>query len=1177
MALGRASRLSVLLVGGACLLFACWVLVTAGTAAAAPGDYVESFGPDGTAATEFSRPAALTVDQESGAVYVGDSETQALYKFDEEGNPLDWGGSAGYISGNELTGLSLKTGEPGLVQVAVDSETHVIYVTSSNEVSAFEANGEPHNFTEGPWAGTNHIPGATELLGLAVDRFGNIYASDYSAQKVRIYSRSGALITEFEPLGDQQSPLKPQNLAVAPDGTVYVLNSGFGPGVYALEPSEFPVTVKTKYGLGQRLQPSASTTSVAVDPVTEFVYVGGNCSAGVCSASTSQVAVFDATGQLLGYIGTDEPGALRGSLPGLGVNGAGRKLYAAVRGEEGGLSQVSVYEAFQFPVESPTIFGPSVTNITSTTAGLRARINPNTLDTTYWFEYGTVDCEEAPGSCTKVPATPTSIGSGHVPVLVTASLSGLTPGTHYFVQVSAQNGFEPAEEPVIGHRSFITQAANFDSKLDDGRVWELVTPTKKFGGVMTNGVLVQSAEDGSGIAFNTRGSIVEDPEGNRALEPAAALARRSGSSWNVSDLVPPHTEAGGLGFGPEFKMFSTDLGHALLEPRDDTPLSSEASERGPYLRTNTEPPVYRPLVTTKEPFANVAPGTVFGGEATGERNPVSISGADPSLTHVVISSKVALVPGAATRSLYLWSDGAIEPVSELPGGGVVTGQLGSGALSVRNAVSEDGSRVFWALGDILPPSLTWSALYLRDTVADETFRLDEPAEGASEEGERHPAFMTASADGSVVFFTDSQQLTEDASPEGRDLYRCEIGDVGGGALGCARLEDLSVPVIDGESGEAEELAVGTSEDGSSLYFIARGVLDPEENEEGEEAEAGAPNLYVWEEGLGVRFIAVLSEKDAADWGSGPPNPVGQAARGAGNSSPDGRYLTFMSQENLAGAETADPSTGKPVEHAFLYDSEEEELICISCNPSGATDPGHLIAKNTSEGGVIFPDRQQLWGGRLVGATLPETTEGEPNIGFALYWPRGVLDNGRAYFNSTSPLVNGDSNGTWDVYQYEPFGVGDCDPAAGSSMVATTELGCVALMSSGTDSLPSVFLDASASGDDVFLATFARLSALDTDTNVDIYDARVGGVEAVVEPPPAPCAGEACQPSGPPPKRPPLNSATFNGAGNVKQKPRKHCKKGQKKVKRHGKVKCVKAKKHKQHKKQKKSAQSGRGA
>jgi len=1149
-------------------------------AAAEGGDYLESFGPDGTAGSEFDRPAGLAVDQESGAVYVFDSEAEVLYKFDEEGNPLDWGGSAGYISGNELTGVLPNPADPNRGEVAVDPETHVVYVTSANKVLAFEANGEPHNFTGGPDEGTNELSGATELYGVTVDKFGAIYTSDLADKKVRIYGRSGIPITEFEPVGNLLSPIKPAAMAVAPDGTLYI--TGFLEAVYAFEPSKFPVTSETTYGLGQPLQAASQTVlseSVAVDPKTEYVYINENCSPGQCqSPSASRISVYDAGGQLVTLIGVEEPGEpgeIVGAAPGIGLNGEKGTLYAAVRGEAGGPSQVFVYESIQFPVDSPTVSGPSITQITSTTAELRARINPNTLETTYWFEYGTVDCEEMPGSCAKVPATPASIGSGHVPVLVTASLSGLTPGTRYFVQVVAENGFEPSEEPIVRSRSFTAQTASFDSQLGDGRVWELVTPARKFGGVMTNGPLVQADPDGTGIAFNTRGSIVEDPEGNRALETSATLARRSGAGWSISDLVPPHTEAGGLGFGPEFKMFSTDLGKALLEPRDDTPLSPEASERGPYLRTNTEPPSYRPLVTTKEPFANVPPGTVFGGEATGERNPVAISGADPSLTHVVISSKAALIPGAESRSLYLWSDGTIAPVSELPaseGGEIVFGQLGSGAGSVRNAVSDDGSRVFWSRGNILVPNLSWSALYLRDTVAEETFRLDEPAEGASEEGERHPAFMFASTDGSVVFFTDSQQLTEDASPSGRDLYRCEIGEIEGGSLGCANLEDLSVPLIAGESGEADELAVGTSEDGSSVYFIARGVLDLEENEEGEEAESGAPNLYVWEEGFGVRFIAPLSEGDAADWGSRPPNEFGQASRAAGNSSPDGRYLAFMSQENLAGAETADPNTGEPVEQAFLYDSEEEQLLCLSCNPSGATDPGHLIAENASEGGVIFPDRQQLWSGRLVGATLPEPTEGEPNIGYALYWSRGVLDNGRAYFNSTSPLVNGDSNGTWDVYQYEPFGVGDCEPSAGSRMVTTTEAGCVSLMSAGTDSLPSVFLDASASGDDVFLASFGRLSALDTDTDVDVYDARVDGVEAVVEQRPE-CGGEACQPKGLPPGESPPNSSSFNGAGNVKQKPQKHCRKGQRKVKRHGKTKCVKAKKHK---KQKKSTQNGRG-
>jgi hypothetical protein len=112
----------------------------------------------------------------------------------------------------------------------------------------------------------------------------------------------------------------------------------------------------------------------------------------------------------------------------------------------------------------------------------------------------------------------------------------------------------------------------------------------------------------------------------------------------------------------------------------------------------------------------------------------------------------------------------------------------------------------------------------------------------------------------------------------------------------------------------------------------------------------------------------------------------------------------------------------------------------------------------------------------------------------------------------------------------------------------------------------VYLDAGDTGDDVFFATFARLSATDVDSVADVYDARVNGVKAVVEQH-TECAGEACQGRGAPPGDVAPNSSSFSGAGNIKQKPHKHCKRSQRKVKRKGKVKCVPRKKHGQHGKQ----------
>src|SRR3954451_16971543 len=181
MARGRAGQQVVTVAAGG-LLACVWVALGAPTpAGAAPGDYVKSFGPDGTEATGFGEPTSLGVDQASGAVYVGDADDQKIYKFDIDGSPANWNGAAPYISGSTISGMSFRNG-PGSLnenQIAVDPSSHIVYVTSGDKVRAFEANGEPHEFTAGPGAGTSEIPGAIRLNGVAVDKEGNIYASDF--------------------------------------------------------------------------------------------------------------------------------------------------------------------------------------------------------------------------------------------------------------------------------------------------------------------------------------------------------------------------------------------------------------------------------------------------------------------------------------------------------------------------------------------------------------------------------------------------------------------------------------------------------------------------------------------------------------------------------------------------------------------------------------------------------------------------------------------------------------------------------------------------------------------------------------------------------------------------------------------------------------------------------------
>ena len=78
-----------------------------------------------------------------------------------------------------------------------------------------------------------------------------------------------------------------------------------------------------------------------------------------------------------------------------------------------------------------------------------------------------------------------------------------------------------------------------------------------------------------------------------------------------------------------------------------------------------------------------------------------VRAASPDLSHIVLAAEVPLVTGAAARAIYMWEAGQLEALSVRPsdeGGNVMAAEPGSGRGSVRNAISADGSRVFWAPG-----------------------------------------------------------------------------------------------------------------------------------------------------------------------------------------------------------------------------------------------------------------------------------------------------------------------------------------------------------------------------------------------------------------------------------------------------------------------------------------------
>ncbi len=392
------------------------------------------------------------------------------------------------------------------------------------------------------------------------------------------------------------------------------------------------------------------------------------------------------------------------------------------------------------------------------------------------------------------------------------------------------------------------------------------------------------------------------------------------------------------------------------------------------------------------------------------------------------------------------------------------------------------------------------------------------ASGEAEElsGASEAKFWAAAEDGSAVLFTAKGVGVS-------DLYRFDV-------------EGEKSTLIAHKAGGV----MGASQDLSRLYFVSEEALTPA-NAQGAEPTPGKPNLYLYAEGepASFHFIGTLADVPgelAFDQGGSDQNVT--------RVSPDGRHVAFMSVASLTGYDNTDAVSGKADAEVFLYDSTasggQGKLTCASCNPTGARPQGYEFEPPSR---AIFP-----W---VAGELPPWQT--------SLYPGRNLSEDGaRLYFNSSDALSPRDTNGALDVYQWQAPGSGGCKEA--DPDYHALNQGCVSLISYGQSSRGSEFVEASPDGSDVFFATLSSLVSQDYGL-VDVYDARVNGGLPAPAQPAAQCEGEACQGAPQPPNDPTPSSASFEGAGNVREEPsssaRKACAKG--KVKRHG--SCV-AKKHK---------------
>jgi hypothetical protein len=813
------------------------------------------------------------------------------------------------------------------------------------------------------------------------------------------------------------------------------------------------------------------------------------------------------------------------------------------------------------PKVPPTIDSQFASSVQRDGATVAALINPHFwTDARYYVQYGTGRCSEGgceeekpipPGGLLTSKAIDASIKSAGI------SLENLDPGTTYhyrFVAESSGGG------PVKGEEvTFTTFPARLPSescpnevfrggpaaRLPNCRAYEMVSPVEKNSGDIKALIditgyattLGQSAEDGNKLTYSSYRGFAE-PEGGPYTNQYIA-ARDPQTGWSTKAISVPQGPAGDviLNFENQYMAFSGDLCDGWLLDAAEPVLAPGAPEGffDLYRRDNCGGEGYEALIAVEPHIqANFFTPELQGTSADGKRAVLRVK------------DKLTNDASSGVFQTYYSNEGQLHLICILPSGTPSAGNCSGGTgldsvgvgesnrfASVSHAISADGSRVYWT-ASAGAGEAGFGKVYLRENPGQEQSALSggecTEAEKActlkvSETKSPEPSrFLGANPDGSKALF----EVTE--GPLAGNLYEFDL-EAGASTLIGKKTLGLA----------------GAGEDLSYIYFVSE---EASSQAISEGAVKGRPNLYLANEGT-TSFIAKLSATDANNLGQIPsdinPAPVYHAAR----VSADGHRLAFISTESLTGYDNTDAASplscgvkegvneGVCDSEVYVYEAGSDGPLCVSCNPSGAQPQGRVVQG-------------------VANSALELATAGSiPASNYQLAMTHALsADGGRLFFNSYDALLPRDTNGKEDLYQWEAAGSQEACVQKGAELYVASSGGCLSLISSGESSSDSEFLAASPDGHDAFFTTNQGLLPQDPGL-YDVYDAREGG--GIAQPvTPAACEGEACQGPFSPPNDPTPGSASFRGAGNVKEVPaRKKTAHKKKHAKKHSKKKHVK--------------------
>jgi DNA-binding beta-propeller fold protein YncE len=1031
----------------------------------------ECNGPAGseTPAGKLTEPQGIAVDQASGEVYVLDAESGVVDVFGPGGafeRQIELSGTGFF--GPTTKGLAV-SGFNGHVYVGEDL-TSVVY--------EFDATGAFVN----TWTGANTPAGgfSSEVSFAADDASGRVYVTDSGHKVTNVFDSEGNFLTQFSHefhvpratavdqangkvlVGDDASAPTPQVVDV------------FGPAV---------IIPDVTTGSVSNVQATTATVGGSVNPegfqLTDCHFdFGTDTSYGrtaPCTPSSAELPPDSAE--------HDVTAALSGLEAGTTYHF--RLVVANANG-----ANVGADATFTTPPK-PVIDGTSVENLTAESAELVANIDPNGFETTYHFEWGTttsygnVDPTHVIAPETSDVRVAQNIEKLEANItyhwrVIASSVNGTVVGSDHTFVFLKRNGAGgcPNEALRVG------ASAN----LPDCRAYEMVTPPAKNGALVGAGLLITAPDvsaSGSRLMISSiqcfGGALSCTAERENEGEPYAFT--RTASGWQTAPLAPAPSQANA---NSSF-IVSADTGTALFS------ISSEPGGQDDFYARQVDGSLVDIGPTTP-------PEDGLLGPAFGDFN----LSATQDLSHVVYQLGAHFWPFDASQhqSVYeLSGTGKTAPtlvgVSSGPGGTLIsTCGTELGTAGSHHAMSADGETIYFVSfghddgATTCPaesPAPAADELYARvgdsNTVAISGATSSDCTTVACHNAAPSDAkFEDASRDGARVFFTDTQQLTDNASDDatitdtaarggcrattgtsGCNLYEYDFDQAPGHNLIAVSAGDTS------GLGPNVQRVLATSDDGSRVYFVARGVLTGQAGSGGKLPIAGGENLYVYERdpshpGGHVAFVATLSAADREE----------TAITGVVPSvTDDGRFLVFISHADLTSDDT---STGGAAQ-VFRYDAQSESLVRISIGEDGFNDNGNTSNATACENTC----------------PLDATIAAPTNI--ARRDPTMSDDGSYVFFASPVGLTPG----ALDEVQTETGEHGE--PIYAQNIYSYHE-GHVALISDGKD-VASVYrpphgigavelIGSDSTGANVFFTTADRLVAQDTDSQVDYYDARIDG-------------------------------------------------------------------------------------